>query len=163
MIQTTINDVKRNVSGEGNAFTLNGTKHKIERKKIGFNHFFYQIGHQSLDVRIISNEDKTYIIAINGKTVHVPYKTELDIMLEKMGLKDLLAAGNKEFKAPMPGMVLKVLVSPGDQVSKGTPMLVLEAMKMENNIKAEADGVVKHVSINEGQSVEKNQLLIEFE
>jgi biotin carboxyl carrier protein len=163
MIKTTINNTERNVLNEGEHISINNTEYPIERKKLGDNHYFYQMGAKSLDVRIVSHEDKTYTIAINGKVVAVPYKTELDIMLEKMGLKDLLAAGSKEFKAPMPGMVLKVLVAAGDEVTKGTPMLVLEAMKMENNIKAESDGVVKSVNITEGQSVEKNQVMIEFE
>ncbi|MCH8546116.1 MAG: acetyl-CoA carboxylase biotin carboxyl carrier protein subunit [Cryomorphaceae bacterium] len=163
MIKTNILDKERSVSSNGETFAIDNADFPIIRRKIGHNHFHYQIGHKSHDVRIVLHEDKTYTVAINGEVVSVPYKTELDLMLEKMGLKDLLAAGNKEFKAPMPGMVLKILVAPGDAVSKGTPLIVLEAMKMENNIKAESDGVVKAVNIKEGQSVEKNQVMIEFE
>lgn len=163
MIKTNILDKERSVSSNGETFAIDNAEFPIIRRKIGPNHFHYQIGNKSHDVRIVSHEDKTYTVAINGEVISVPYKTELDLMLEKMGLKDLLAAGNKEFKAPMPGMVLKILVAPGDAVSKGLPLLVLEAMKMENNIKAESDGVVKAVNISEGQSVEKNQVMIEFE
>ena len=59
--------------------------------------------------------------------------------------------------------VLQVLVQPGASVEEGQPLLVLEAMKMENMIKAVASGVVSEVPISEGQAVEKGALLIGFE
>ena len=69
----------------------------------------------------------------------------------------------KDIKAPMPGLVLQISVGPGDTVEKGDPLLILEAMKMENVLKAPGSGTVKKVSVNQGQAVEKNQLLIEME
>jgi biotin carboxyl carrier protein len=60
----------------------------------------------------------------------------------------------------MPGLVLNVLVSDGQSVAKGDAVLVLEAMKMENIIKAPADGVVKKVAVVKGDKVEKNQVMI---
>jgi biotin carboxyl carrier protein len=62
----------------------------------------------------------------------------------------------------MPGMVLKILVKEGDTVKKGDGLLVLEAMKMENNIKALGDGVVSKIPIKAGDKVEKNQVMISF-
>jgi biotin carboxyl carrier protein len=66
-------------------------------------------------------------------------------------------------KAPMPGLVLDIKVATGDVIKKGDAVVVLEAMKMENNLKSPGDGTVKKVSVNKGQAVEKNQVLIEFE
>lgn len=63
----------------------------------------------------------------------------------------------------MPGKVLQVLVAQGDDVEEGTPLLVLEAMKMENVIKATAPGKVSSVPVGEGQAVEKGALLVGFE
>jgi biotin carboxyl carrier protein len=63
----------------------------------------------------------------------------------------------------MPGLVLKVLVTEGQAVKKGDGLLVLEAMKMENIIKASADGMVKKIHIEEKNVVDKNQKMIEFE
>jgi biotin carboxyl carrier protein len=68
-----------------------------------------------------------------------------------------------EVKAPMPGLVLNVMVAAGDHVSKDSPLLVLEAMKMENVIKSATDGVVKRVAAVKGVPVEKGAVLIEFE
>ncbi|MEZ4891955.1 MAG: acetyl-CoA carboxylase biotin carboxyl carrier protein subunit [Saprospiraceae bacterium] len=65
-------------------------------------------------------------------------------------------------KAPMPGMVLNILVEPGQQVTKGDSLLILEAMKMENMIKAAGDGVIKAVHVQTGAAVDKGQLLLKW-
>jgi biotin carboxyl carrier protein len=66
-------------------------------------------------------------------------------------------------KAPMPGLVVRIQVQPGDQVAAGAPLVVLEAMKMENELKAGAPGTVKSVRVAPGEAVEKGQVLVEFE
>jgi biotin carboxyl carrier protein len=162
MIEANIQDQVFSITGESPEMMINDKAVRVTRTQIEPGHFVYQIGNRSLDVRVVEHADKRYTVSIDGKIVEVPYRTSLDLMLEKMGLKDLLASGNKDFKAPMPGMVLKVLVNPGDAVQKGTPLLVLEAMKMENNIKSESDGEVESIEVQAGQSVEKNQILIRF-
>jgi len=68
----------------------------------------------------------------------------------------------KEIKAPMPGLILDIKVAPGDVVKKGDVLVILEAMKMENSIKSPGDGMVKIVRVGLKQSVEKNQVLIQF-
>lgn len=69
-------------------------------------------------------------------------------------------AGAGEVKAPMPGLVLRVLVEPGQRVEAGAGLAVLEAMKMENQIKAPAAGVVAAVRVEAGKAVEKGQVLV---
>jgi biotin carboxyl carrier protein len=66
-------------------------------------------------------------------------------------------------KAPMPGLVVRVQVQPGAQVAIGDPLVVLEAMKMENELKSPAAAVVKQVRVRPGEAVEKGQVLLEFE
>jgi biotin carboxyl carrier protein len=62
----------------------------------------------------------------------------------------------------MPGLIVSVNVQPGDVVAKGDSILILEAMKMENNIKSPGEGTIKAIKIGKGDRVEKNQILIEF-
>lgn len=69
-------------------------------------------------------------------------------------------AGAGEVKAPMPGLVLRILVEPGQEVAAGAGLAVLEAMKMENQIKAPAAGVVQAVRVEAGKAVEKGQVLV---
>ena len=66
-------------------------------------------------------------------------------------------------KAPMPGLVLRVQVAPGQQVTQGTGLVVLEAMKMENELKAATPGVIRAVRVQPGEPVDKGQVLLEFE
>ena len=71
-------------------------------------------------------------------------------------------AGHSVLKAPMPGLVLRVLVAVGDAVVAGTPLLALEAMKMENELKAAGPGVVTAVLVAAGRAVEKGEKLLEM-
>ena len=71
--------------------------------------------------------------------------------------------GGGEIRAPMPGLVLRVLVEPGQRVAAGAGLVVLEAMKMENELKAAAAGVVRTVCARSGEAVEKGQTLVELE
>lgn len=68
-----------------------------------------------------------------------------------------------QLKAPMPGLVVRVLVEPGQQVQPGQGLIVLEAMKMENELKARTGAKIRSVSATPGQAVEKGQVLVEFE
>lgn len=71
--------------------------------------------------------------------------------------------GPKPVRAPMPGLVVRVLVEPGQTVKAGQGVVIIEAMKMENELKAEADGVVSAVKVEAGTAVEKGAVLVEFE
>lgn len=62
----------------------------------------------------------------------------------------------------MPGLVRQILVQVDEEVTKDTPLLILEAMKMENVIKAQGEGKIKSIQVNQGQAVEKSTLLVEF-
>lgn len=95
-------------------------------------------------------------------TYDLVFKNELDLVLDKMGIKRAVDTINTDVKAPMPGKVIDVVVKEGDQVAKGDAILILEAMKMENVLKAEADCSVKKVLVKSTENVEKNQILVEL-
>jgi pyruvate carboxylase subunit B len=71
-------------------------------------------------------------------------------------------AGPKPIRAPMPGLVVKVEVEEGEAVEAGRGLVIVEAMKMENELKAEAAGVVARIHVAAGQTVEKDQVLVDF-
>lgn len=102
-------------------------------------------------------------LMVNNREYSLSAKDRFDLLLEELGMQDLGAAAINDLKAPMPGLVLDIPVSEGQEVTKGDALLVLEAMKMENVLKAETDGVVKSVNVSKGEAVEKNHVLIEFE
>lgn len=106
--------------------------------------------------------EKTFQIKINQTLYSVAVKDKYDELLHQLGLDKAMSQKLSNIKAPMPGLVLNILVGEGADVKKGDALLVLEAMKMENILKSPADGKVKKVSVQKGMAVEKNQVLIEF-
>jgi biotin carboxyl carrier protein len=107
-------------------------------------------------------EEKLYSIKINGKILQVKLKDRYDLLLDQLGMSDLASQKINQIKAPMPGLILDIKVAPGDEVKKGDPLLILEAMKMENVLKSPGDGKVQAIVVKKGESVEKNQILIQF-
>lgn len=115
---------------------------------------------------IIENVDrkgKEVALRINGQLYKIAVKEPIDLLLSNMGL-DLKSMHKAEpIKAPMPGMVLKILVTPGQQINKGDGLVILEAMKMENILKATGPATVKAIKATERTAVEKGTVLIELE
>lgn len=104
--------------------------------------------------------NKILRLRLNGRVHEVELRDEVDQLVDRLGFSAVSAVKSKNAVAPMPGLVLDVLVSPGQEVTAGTPLLILEAMKMENVLKAEADGTVRSVEVEKGAAVEKKQLLL---
>ncbi|MDB5005943.1 MAG: gcdC [Mucilaginibacter sp.] len=125
-------------------------------------HIINNLNSYNVEVISFDHSQKTAEIKVNNNTYTVIAKDQFDILLDKLGLSSLNAAKVSEIKAPMPGMVLKVFVTEGMEIKKGDNLFVLEAMKMENIIKAPADVIVKTVKIKPGDKVEKGQVLMMF-
>ena len=106
---------------------------------------------------------KTFLIRINGNKYSVGLKDRYDDLLHQLGMDSLSDKKVDNLKAPMPGLVLDIRVIEGQKISKNDPIIVLEAMKMENILKATSEGIVKKINIKKGDKVEKNQVLVSFE
>lgn len=115
-----------------------------------------------IEVHALDIVSKTVILTVNGREQTLHIADETDQLVKQLGFATVSAAKSKNITAPMPGLVLDVMVKPGDQITEGTPLIILEAMKMENVLKAEGDGEVKAVPVKKGEAVEKKQLLIEI-
>jgi biotin carboxyl carrier protein len=108
-------------------------------------------------------ETKEVELMVNGNRYMVALQDEYDLLLDSLGLSAQMNVAETDFKAPMPGLVFEINVKEGDSVKKGDALLILEAMKMENVLKATTDAVIQSIKVNKGESVEKNQVLIQFE
>jgi biotin carboxyl carrier protein len=117
----------------------------------------------SIDVVSVNREERSVTIQYKGRKHQFQVSEPLDELLKSMGLDNAMQTKIAELKAPMPGLVLDILVSPGQAVHKGDKLLVLEAMKMENAIKAPADATISAVRCEKGQAVDKNQVLLSFD
>ncbi|MCB0280641.1 MAG: acetyl-CoA carboxylase biotin carboxyl carrier protein subunit [Calditrichaeota bacterium] len=117
------------------------------------------LNNQSYIINFSKNRDKVDI-TIRGKKFVFEVDTE-----KSRQWKQILAASESdnqggEIKSPMPGMVIQVLVKEGQEIKKGDSLLILSAMKMENELKAEFSGTISKILARDGVAVEKNQLLL---
>jgi acetyl/propionyl-CoA carboxylase alpha subunit len=108
-------------------------------------------------------ESKKFVVKVNGERHEIQIKDRFDLLLDKLGLSQANTRRTNDLRAPMPGLVLEIKAQPGQEVKQGDPLLILEAMKMENILKAPGDGKIRAVNVHVRQNVEKNQVLIEFE
>ncbi len=141
---------------------LNGKSVELDSIQVGEGAFHVIRDGVGYSAEILSVDDaaKVFCIRVNGHEYTVEVQDHFDELLEKMGLNHLAAGVVSDIKAPMPGLVIEVMVEAGQSISKGDPVLILEAMKMENVLKAPADGTVQAVVVSKGSAVEKNAVLI---
>ena len=105
---------------------------------------------------------KTFTLLVNKLRFDIQLQDKFDILLAQMGLDTAKTKKISELKAPMPGLLIDIKVTEGQTVQKGDTLLVLEAMKMENVLKAPADATIKAIKAKKGENVDKNQVLIQF-
>ena len=141
------------------AFKLNGAEYKCAVEQI-------EAGKAQVTVNGKVYEVETEVAAQAPKPVAkpapvAPKPAPAPAAAPKAEAKPAAApAAGVQVKSPLPGSVIKVLVSEGQAVKKGDTLLTLESMKMENAIMAEADGVVKQIAVTPGQNVMQDDLLI---
>jgi len=146
-------DLDKETIGQSDVhFNEDGTLHMIHKGK-------------SFKAELIHVETSTKVVTlkVNEATFHVALKDDLDILINKMGMKANVKRISPDIMAPMPGLVIKLLVREGQEIEAGTPVLILEAMKMENVLKSEGKGIVKAIHVKNTDSVEKGQLLVQIE
>lgn len=166
MLQITVNeDNTYNVAQEDGQWILDDKSVNLDAQlqPNGLISVLYNNKSYTAIVEHVDTKSKELKVRINGSQYTINIKEQLDQLLESMGM-DLSAMQKVEpIKAPMPGLILKVMVEPGQTIKKGDGLLVLEAMKMENILKATSDATVKAVNVEEKTAVEKGAILIELE
>jgi len=164
MFQAKVNGKNLEVVKTEESFLINGEPFEWDVAKIadGYFHILHKNKSYRAEVVKADRDGKTFQFKINNKIYTVEVKDKFDLLLEKMGMANGAAAKINNIKAPMPGLVIDLKVKAGDAVKAGDPLLILEAMKMENILKSPGDGTIKNVKTKKGDSVEKGQVLIEF-
>ncbi|MBK9635670.1 MAG: acetyl-CoA carboxylase biotin carboxyl carrier protein subunit [Bacteroidetes bacterium] len=147
------------------ALSVNGSVQNLDILKINESKFHIIKDNKSYDISVVSMDRKTKqcTISVNGKNYELKLSNELDQLLLKMGMGKSKDNKMDVVKAPMPGLVLHILVEIAQSIEKGDSLIILEAMKMENIIKATGSGIVKAIKVSTKDAVEKNQVLIEME
>jgi biotin carboxyl carrier protein len=144
---------------ENDGVLLDGEPVDVDLRQSGVNELYSMlIGGKSHEMLIEANR-YTYDVSLRGELLQVQVEDERSRRLSAKR-KVSLPAGESAILAPIPGLVVKVLVSDGDEVAAEQPVVLLEAMKMENELRAPRAGHVKLVKVSAGQRVEQNAVLL---
>ena len=137
--------------------------------------FKFKIAGKNYTTKVVEEEGGSLLVTVNGKTyqVEMPGRTPAPkpvirpaggVAAAPVAASAASApASDTTVVAPLPGTITKVVAKAGQKVKKGDVLVVMEAMKMANDIVAEANGTVKAVSVSEGQSVNQGDVLVEFQ
>lgn len=142
------------------AVMVNGEPHEVDF--LGLEESVYSIiqNSRSYEIAIEENQGK-YELQMGGRLYEATVLDQRALLMAQR--KGGLIAGSGEVTSPMPGLIVEVLVSVGDEVAQGDTVIILESMKMQNELKAPCDGVVQAVSCKPGQTVDKGDLLINID
>lgn len=134
--------------------------------------FKFKIGGTDYTAQVAEMENGSLQVTVNGKAYEVelpehkpaacPVVRPAAAAAAPVAAPRAAAAGPSTVAAPLPGTITKVIATEGQKVKKGDVLVVMEAMKMANDITAEADGTVKKVCVAPGQSVNQGEALVEF-
>jgi biotin carboxyl carrier protein len=147
---------------------INDNKVEYEHKFISENVMVLRINNKNYIVKAENDadgdiKDTAFEIDIKSEVTKVLCKSELDVLMEKFSKNRGDVKIKTDIISPMPGAIVKINVKEGQTVKKGEVFLVLEAMKMENEIKAASDCVIQKIFVEEKKSVEKGHILLKLE
>ena len=142
--------------------SVNGKEINADVIEIRDGKFHILVNNKSYSAEIVEviHAEKKVTVKINQTVYNVSIRDKYDELLHELGMDNANTKLAADVKAPMPGLVLNVMVEPGQLIKKGDAIVVLEAMKMENILKASADGEVKKIHVKKGDKVEKNQVMV---
>ncbi|MEK6553169.1 MAG: acetyl-CoA carboxylase biotin carboxyl carrier protein subunit [Bacteroidota bacterium] len=160
----TINNRKHSVKiNNSSEVEINNRKVPAEISQINNNAYLLRLGNKVFEITAHKLDKDKFGVLIDGCYFDVLVRTQLQENANDLQKNKNISAKKLNIKAPMPGLLLKLKKNIGDSVKVGEPLLILEAMKMENEIRSPANGIVKEILFKEGQSVEKNSIILTFE
>jgi biotin carboxyl carrier protein len=142
---------------------VNGEPVTVDLKQSGVPELYSVLfGGRSHDM-LVQTERSNYAVTFRGEHFLVQVEDERTRRLNMGRKAPAVPHGELSIRAPIPGLVVKVLIEIDSQIEEGQPLVILEAMKMENEIRSPRSGVVKSVTVAAGQRVEQNVVLIVLE
>lgn len=145
-----------------NKVDLNGNNYKFELTQLSQYSYLLKVDNNVYQVTSEKLNGNDYNFAIEGYSYNTTVRTNLEEKANEYIQNMALESGTTIVKSPMPGLIVKILKKVGDKIEMGEPIVLLEAMKMENEIRASASGIVKTITTKENSSVEKGEVLLEI-
>jgi len=146
----------------GYALTVDGRRRQVDAARVGGGAWSLLIGGRSYDLGAVERAPGELTVYVNGRAVPVRVGGRQWRRRRAEPSADA-GTGPQRIAAPMPGRVVKLLVTPGDAVTARQGLVVVEAMKMENELRAARPGIVREIRVAEGASVEAHAVLVVIE
>jgi len=160
----TVNSKKKFVSFSENTIILvDDKKYNQELYHLSGNTYLLKLNNKVYEISADQIDHERFIISVDGRNFDTIIRTSLQEEALKLIELVTITRHKLEVKAPMPGMVLKIKKQAGDDVVQGDSVLILEAMKMENDLRAHISGKIKSINVKEGMAVEKGYSLFIIE
>jgi biotin carboxyl carrier protein len=140
---------------------VDGNEFMVDGKKTGRTNYSLIVDNRSFEIEV-DNTDDEYRVLVDGRNYHINMVDErrMRVGAAQAGMQ---LQGRQKVSVPMPGKVIAILVSEGDQVEKGQGLVIVEAMKMENEVHSPITGEVKEIKVKPGDTVEGGAVLLVVE
>jgi biotin carboxyl carrier protein len=136
---------------------VDGSEFLVDGKKTGVTNYSLIVDNRSFEVEVDISEDE-YRVLVDGRSYHIDLLDERRMRVG--GLQSAIQLqGRQNVSVPMPGKVIAVLVSEGDTVERGQGLVIVEAMKMENEVRCPINGEVKEVRVKPGDALQAGAIL----
>ncbi len=147
---------------DSNKVELNGKNYSYELSQLSKYSYLLKVDNKIFQITSEKINGQNYNFTIAGYSYSPIVRTNLEEKANEYIQNKAMESGTTIIKSPMPGLIVKILKQVGDSVEMGEHIILLEAMKMENEIRASASGTINSISTNENSSVEKGQALLEI-
>ncbi len=162
--KVTVNKQEFDIDLKSNQNVLvNGTEYAIDLNRVGLNQYSIILNNRVFEFSLARNGSNQYEAECLNNIFEIRVEDEKDQLLKQFIHQNEATHKLINIAAPMPGLVLKIEVGVGQQINPGTGLIILEAMKMENEIRATVAGVVKEIKVKEKTPVEKGEILLILE
>ena len=160
----TLNDKKKNISFSGNShISIDNNKFEYELISLSSHTYLLKIDEQFFEVSVDKTGNGKYSLLVDGRQCETLIRSALQEKVSELLQKQSAVHKKTEIKAPMPGMILKIKKDKNDKIEKGETILILEAMKMENDLRSPRSGILSEILVKEGSAVEKGAVLFTIE
>jgi biotin carboxyl carrier protein len=159
--QTIVNEQEFDIEiNEDGRILVNGQARAIDFRVLRQGELYSLLVDNASYEGVVEERDDLYHVLMSGDMYEVKVTDERSRRLESAFMAFGDTSGEVSIRAPMPGLIARVPVEEGQPVTKGETVVILESMKMENELKSPRDGTVRRVKVAEGDNVEQNKLLV---
>lgn len=156
----TVDDQEFEIEVGRGEITVNGERYEVDFQQLAESGMVSLILNNESREAVVEERDEVFEVLMRGELYAVAVQDERARRLARARGTTTAVSGEVAVKSPMPGIIIATPVAEGDTVAEGDKLIILESMKMENELRAPRDGVVVRVTVAPGASVEKGQVLV---